>query len=76
MIWNHLGALLGCPVALLGHLAAFQGSLGTLLGDLLDALVCLWCHFLSRRVHLGVSWGVIWVAGRLLTVFWGLLCAV
>ena len=25
--WSHLGALLGCPVALLGHLAALQGSL-------------------------------------------------
>ena len=32
--WSHLGALLGFPVALLEHLAALQGSLGTLLGDL------------------------------------------
>ena len=28
--WSHLGALLGCPVALLEHLAALQESLGTL----------------------------------------------
>ena len=74
--WTQLGALVGCPVALLERLAALQGSLGTLLGDPWGALVSLWCHLLSRRVDLGVSWGVIWVAGRLLTVFWGLLCVV
>ena len=71
-----LGALLGCPVALLQHLAALQGSLGTLLGDPWGALVSLWCNVLSRRVNLGVTWGLILVAGRLLSVFWGLLCAV
>ena len=64
------------PVALLGHLAALQGSLGTLLGDPWGALVSLWCHLLSRRVNLGVSWRLIWVAGRLLTVFLALLCVV
>ena len=73
MIWTHLGALLGCPVALLGHLAALQGSFGTLLGDPWGALVSLWCHVLSRRVNLRFSWGLILVAGRLLSVFWGLL---
>ena len=74
--WNHLGLLVGCPVALLERLAALQESLGTLLGDPWGALVSLWCHLLSRRVNLGVSWGLILVAGRLLSVFWGLLCAV
>ena len=61
--WSHLGALVWFPVALLGYLAALQGSLGTLLGDPWGALVSLWCHLLSRRVNLGVSWGLIWVAG-------------
>ena len=74
--WTHLGALVGCPVALLERLAALQGSLGTLLGDPWGALVSLWCPVLSRRVNLGVSWGLILVAGRLLSVFWDLLCAV
>ena len=69
-------SLVGCPVALLERRAALQGSLGTLLGDPWGALVSLWCHLLSRRVNLGVSWKLILVAGRLLTVFWGLLCAV
>ena len=67
--WTHLGSLLECPVALLGHLAALQGPLGTLLGDPWGALVSLWCHLLSRRVNLGVSWDLTWVAGRLLNVF-------
>ena len=61
MIWSHLDPLLDCPVALLGHLAAFQGSLGTLLGDPWGALVSLWCHLLSRRVHLGVLGGFFWL---------------
>ena len=61
--WSHLGALLGCPVVRLEHLAPLQGSLGTLLGDPWGALVSLWCHLLSRRVNLGVSWRLIWVAG-------------
>ena len=74
--WSHLGALLGCPVALLEHLAALQGSPGTLLEDPWGARVSLWCHLLSRRVNLGVSWRLIWVAGRLLTIFLGLLCVV
>ena len=73
---DSLGVLLGCPVALLQHLAALQGSLGTLLGDPWGALVSVWCHLLSRRVNLGVSWRLIWVAGRLLTVFLTLLCVV
>ena len=60
--WIHLGALVGCPVALLERLAALQGPLGTLLGALWGAPVSLWCHLLSRRVNLGVSWGLIWVA--------------
>ena len=71
--WTHLGAFVGFPVALLERLAALQGSLGTLLGDPWGALVSLWCHLLSRRVNLGVSWRLIWVAGRLLTVFLGIL---
>ena len=61
MIWTHLGVLLGCPVALLGHLAALQGSLGTLLGDPWGALKSLRCHLLSRRVHLGVLGGLFWL---------------
>ena len=59
--WSHLGALLGCPVALLEHFAALQGSLGTLLGDPWGALVFLWCHLLSRRVNLGVLGGLLWL---------------
>ena len=59
--WTHLGALLGCPVALLGYLAALQGSLGILLGDPWGALVSLWCHLLSRRVNLGVLGGLFWL---------------
>ena len=59
--WSHLGALLGCPVALLGYLAALQGSLGTLLGDPWGALVSLWCHLLSRGVNLGVLGGLFWL---------------
>ena len=59
--WSHLEALLGCPVALLEHLAALQGSLGTLLGDPWGALVSLWCHLLSRSVNLGVLGGLFWL---------------
>ena len=61
MIWSHLGALLGCPVALLERLAALQGSLGILLGDPWGALVFLWCHLLFRRVTLGVLGGLFWL---------------
>ena len=59
--WSHLGAFVGCPVALMELLAALQGSLGTLLGDPWGALKSLWCHLLSRRVHLGVLGGLFWL---------------
>ena len=59
--WSHLGALLGCPLVLLEHLSAVQWSLGPLLGDPWGALVCLWCHLLSRRVNLGVPGGLFWL---------------
>ena len=39
--WSHLGALLGCPAALLEHLAALQESLGTLGGRASVSLVPL-----------------------------------
>ena len=55
--WSHVGV--GCPVALLGRIAALQGSLGTLPGDPWGALVSPWCHLLCRRVNLGVSWRLI-----------------
>ena len=54
--WSQLGAIVGCPVALLERLAALQVSLGTLLGDPWGALLSLWCRLLSRRVNLRVSW--------------------
>ena len=47
--------------ALLGHLAALQGSLGNLLGDPWGALVSPWRHVLSRRVNLGVLGGLFWL---------------
>ena len=63
-------------MALLGSLGALQASPGPLRGGPWDVLGSLGYHLLSRGVNLGVSWGLIWVAGRLLNVFWGLLCAV
>ena len=72
--WTHLGALVGCPVALLERLAALQGSLGTLLGDPWGALVSLWCHLLSRRVNLGVLGGLFWLLA-VSCVSFGVSCA-
>ena len=56
-------------MAFLGCLGALQASPGPLRGGPWDVLGSLGYHLLSRGVNLGVSLGLIWVAGRLLNAF-------